>query len=604
MLYAITPLTDSIVQFEYLGDQYYPPLSLLNITIDLDSDYNSDPYEQYMIVNTSQTILLKEIYPFTTTEIEVISSTSNFVSYGGSTTAVTQVVSSTAQSTLSLSLVRLQMISETVQIMRFIDIHWPPSVAQMFATSNIDPSSMVINVDFITFWENQLDNQNYTVPRNFDEYEISPFLAENYDNELSNLLIWIPFVIIGSLLFNLSKKKLRNLTEDLKMPKTNSKKKFRDHFVITVHKLSRLLNQTDDSILWNLFIMFVLSIFQSGVLWALLNIRYSSALLEPSTPATNASLAISVFFLVTYLVFVLMVFKTMANNLKYILKTEEHLRPLRLRRFRILYEDCDCERSLRIFFVPISLVRSLILAATIALMADYPLPQISIFWSVNAAFILYFIFCRPLKDKWMRRITFMIEVLAFGCVTFTLIFAIIGNSVTIDPTTLDEIGFLYISFSIGSTVAGGILSLIQIIQLIRIIYRYLKELKKKRNDVHPISLFETHAKTDIISPDTISPDALQKEPFDSTSNRLKRKRKKQNVISDFDINDIEIFEDIKKLKLDFICKTSKGKQTFEAMKEWYKSTRIDVNLEDLNTREALSENKESLNPPQRINLFL
>ena len=562
-----------------------------------------------MIVNTSKTILLKEIYPFTTTEIEIIYITSNFVSYGGSITAATQAVSSTAQGTLSSSLVRLQMISETVQIMRFIDIHWPPNVAQMFATSTLDPTSIVIYVDFITPWENQLNSRNYTIPRNFDSYEISPFLAENYNNELSNLFMWIPFVTIGSLIFNLSKRKLRNLTNNLRMPKTNSKKKLCDHFIIAIHKLSRLLNQTDDSILWNLLLMFVLSIFQSGVLWSLLNIRYSSTLVETSTSATNASLAIAVTFLVVYLIFAIMVFKFIANNLKYLLRTEEHLRPLRLRRFRILFEDFDCQKSIRIFFVPISLVRSLILATTISLMAGYPILQLSLFWSANTAFILYLTVCQPLKEKWMRRMTFIMEVLVFGCVTFALILGIVENFTTIDPTTLDETGFLYISFSIGSTFFGCILSLIQILQLIKAVYRYLKDLRKNRNEVYPITILEFHTKTDIISPDTISPDTpntpdtLQNEPFNSTSNSLRRKRKKQKGTSDSETRDIEIFEDIKKFKLDFIRKTSKGKQTFEAMKEWWESIRIDVNHDDLNTNEMLSENKGYIHSDARINLF-
>ena len=584
VLYVITPLTDSMVQFEYLGDQYYPPLSLLNVTIDLDSDFNNDLYEQYLILNKSATIQLKEIYPFTTTEIEILSTSSTFASYGGSITSTTQAVTSTIQDALSLSMVRLQMISEIVQILRFIDIHWPPNVAQMFATSDIDPTSIVLNVDFITGWEDQLNNQNYTMPRNFDDYEIPPFLANNYDYELSNLFLWISFAVIGSLLFNLSKKKLRSVTNKLRVPKTNSKKKFRDYFVIAVHKLSRLLNRTDDSIFWNLLLMFVLSIFQSGVLWSFLNIRYSSTLTEASTAATNASLAIAVIFLAIYVTLALMIFKILANNLPYLLRTEEYLRPLRLRRFRILFEDCDCEKVLRISFVPISLVRSFILAATIALMADYPIPQISIFWSANAAFILYYIFCQPLKEKWILRMTLIIEVLAFGCVTFTLVLGIVERFVTIDPLTLDEVGFGFISLSMGSVFAGLLISLIQILQLMQRIYQKLKKAQEKEKRSASISLLEIHAQNE-----TMSPGIPQKGPLNSPLEKLSKKRKQRNLTPVCETKDIQMFEDIKKLKLEFICKTTEGKQAFEGLRTWWESTRADINQNDLTAKEVLSE---------------
>ena len=36
VLYILSPITESQIRFEYTGEQYYPPLSLLSVTIDLD----------------------------------------------------------------------------------------------------------------------------------------------------------------------------------------------------------------------------------------------------------------------------------------------------------------------------------------------------------------------------------------------------------------------------------------------------------------------------------------------------------------------------------------------------------------------------------------
>ena len=54
---------------ENLGGLYYPPLSLMSVTIDLElNDFNSNSYQQFRIIDKTATIQLKEIYPFSTAE--------------------------------------------------------------------------------------------------------------------------------------------------------------------------------------------------------------------------------------------------------------------------------------------------------------------------------------------------------------------------------------------------------------------------------------------------------------------------------------------------------------------------------------------------------
>lgn len=70
------------------------------------------------------------------------------------------------------------------------------------------------------------------------------------------------------------------------------KKKYCYYLMKLIHMLNHLITQIEDSTLWNFLLIFILSIYQSGCLWSLLHMRYVSALLEPTTPFTRASLAL------------------------------------------------------------------------------------------------------------------------------------------------------------------------------------------------------------------------------------------------------------------------------------------------------------------------
>ena len=51
VLFVLSPITEFKIQFGYLGDQSYPPYSLLKVTIDLDTDdFNSNSYQQFRLV--------------------------------------------------------------------------------------------------------------------------------------------------------------------------------------------------------------------------------------------------------------------------------------------------------------------------------------------------------------------------------------------------------------------------------------------------------------------------------------------------------------------------------------------------------------------------
>ena len=617
VLFVLSPITESRIKFEYVGDQYYSPRSLLKVTIDLDMiDFNSNPYQQFRIVEKTATIQLKEIYPFSKAEKQFIASSSGSTNAGGSTVAIIQAVSSVAQGALSMSLIRMQMVGEVVQLLRFIAIRWPPNVAEYFATSNIDPSSIIIPIDFAGRINDPLENRNCSMPRVFDEYEVSPFFTQNFSNELSNLLIWVSSIVGVSSIVTLLKKGLKRLANrpDLKKIDRN-KKKCLYHLARLVPKADRLMNQIDNSALMGFLLIFVLSIYQTGLLWSLLNIRYSSVLLEPPTYYTQVSLALGIIFFLFNLTLLAWVSTVLIKNLRHLIQTEDAQNPAqeeKLKNYQALFDDFNRQKRLQVLFIPISLVRSLLVVATISLMAFSPIAQITLVWSANTAFILYMILYRPLKVRWMRIITLIIEILTYGCITLSFILGIVDQYAEIDAITRDEVGFVFIALSISSTFAGGLLSVIQILVVAWSVYQYLQNRRRKKSQVHPVPHTELQlltstefrqGVTESITPATQKnieeKDVVPLTGGPTTSNNFD---KRGNVKKSY--RGGNMFEELRNLSPEKFEKIPQGKQLLESLQNWWDSYQEQMGSETSIFDSVSLENPEEKNPPTLEQRFL
>ena len=583
-LFVLSPLTESKIKLHYLGDQYYPPLSLLQVTIDLDTtDFNTNSYQQFRIIDKTATIQLKEIYPFSQVETQFISSTSDITEAGGSTVATIQAVSSIAQGGVSTSLVRLQIIGEVIQLLRFIAIRWPPNVAEYFTNSDLDPSSIMMPVDFMGWLNDPLDDRNYSMPRVFEEYETPPFFTQNYNIDVSNLLIWVIVVCGGSVLLFLLQKGLKKVNSKVALPnKNHRKKKWRYRFILILQKLSQLLNKVEYLTLWNFLLSFILSMFQSGCLWSLLNMRYNSALLESPTTSSRISLAIGILFFLFYLALFGLITWILLKNMKYLVQTEgtqeNPEQEERLQKYGILFDDFHRNKRMQILFLPISLIKSLLFVAVIALMAFSPVAQITLVWVLSTAFIVYFVVYQPLKVRWMRRMTFLIELLSYGCVTIAFILGVVDKAVELDATTLDEIGFVFLILTISSTFAGAALSMIQILLLVWSTFKYIKELRAKKNQVHPIPLSDLQS---LSADPSLSPDRKEKF-FEDKTMRMSIISLKSNSpfvpkIRDLSTDD-KMFSSLRKLSPEFFEKWPQGKQRYEDLKGWWDSVCSEISL--------------------------
>ena len=588
-LFVLSPLAESKIRFKYLGDQYIPPLSLLQVTIDLDTtDFNSNSYQQFRIIDKTATIQLKEIYPFSKVETRFISSTSDITEAGGSAVAAIQAVNSIAQGALSTSLVRLQIIGEVVQLLRFIAIRWPPNVAEYFANSELDPSSIMIPVDSFGWLNDPLDDRNYSMPRVFDEYETSPFFSQNYNIDMSNLIIWVAVISGSSLLLYLLKKVLKKVTDRVDLPNDNNRKNKRHNgFILLIQKLSRFLNKLNGLTLWNFLLAFILSMFQSGCLWSLLNMRYDSALLESSTSSSRASLAIGIIFFLFFLTLLVLIFWILIINMKYLIQSEgtpeDPDQEERLQKYEILFEDFKRDKRIQILFLPISLLKSLWFVAVIALMSFSPITQMILCWILSTAFIAYFIIYQPLKVRWMRRMTLFIELSSYGCVKLGFILGVVDRFVDLDPTTADEIGFVFLILTIGATLGGAILSLIQVLQLVWSILQYLKELLAKKKQVHPIPPSELLSRTVIErSPSKEAENFLEDRSMRTSQIYLKNRslsipKSRGNLPEEQ-----KMFATLRKLSPADFKNIPRGEQLYDDLKEWWNSFCSEVGNEAVN----------------------
>ena len=79
--------------------------------------------------------------------------------------------------------------------------------------------------------------------------------------------------------------------------------------------------------------------------------------------------------------------------------------------------------------------------------------------------------------------------------TIGFVIPLIEKAAELDASTRDEIGFVFIAFTITSTLAGGVLALIQVLALIMNIYKYLREKCRRRWQVKPLILDELYPDT-------------------------------------------------------------------------------------------------------------
>ena len=262
-----------------------------------------------------------------------------------------------------------------------------------------------------------------------------------------------------------------------------------------------------------------------------------------------------------------------------------------MKRYSVLINDFNCKKRLQILYLPVSLLKSFVFVAVLAFMAFSPMTQITLLWGLSTAFVLYLIIYQPLKERWMRITTLLIELLTYGCVTLAFIFGIIERCADLDAVTLDEMGFVFLILTIGSTFGGVALTLIQVLRLIKDIYQYLKNRRANRNRVQPIAsstLSDLQITTFCPSPTIETRSAkFQGKVIDISVVTLQSDNSPVTKIGD-SFEDDKILASIGKLSSASFKKEAK-EQLMKELRVWWNSARLALNTGmngfDQNTRE-------------------
>ena len=485
-MYDIALVSESEFKFTYIADQYIAPGSLLNITLDISSDFNTDPYERFATFKKSATIQMMEVYPFSDGQLQVVAAASQITNIVGATIASGQATTALAGGGLSFGMVRIQIIGETIQILRYIDIRWPPVVTQYFSISTMNPDSPTLPIDLTPFYNNHLESMNYSMPRIFQEYEISPFVTKNYNNELSNIFLFFSVVLSALISLKILKKILSKVFNGKVPPKKNTKTGFLVNLCQALaNAIQRVMRAVEGTALKHFLFLYIFNVYQSGILWSVLNIKHNSALLDPRTPHTEGSFGLAVFTLASYIILMAWAFWKVTSTAKYIINSTEEQWPRSARSFGFFYEELMTGKKIQLYYIPFTLLRGLLTAGVVATLTKYPMVQISIVWAITILFDFYLIKYTPLSKKWERRFTTIAEVFALCCVTIGEAVSIVCSQKDLDPSTLNEIGFVFLAFAVASTVASAIVTLLQVIALIQKAFQRFKRWRTSRTQIFP-----------------------------------------------------------------------------------------------------------------------
>ena len=170
----------------------------------------------------------------------------------------------------------------------------------------------------------------------------------------------------------------------------------------------------------------------------------------------------------------------------------------------------------------------------------------------------------------------LLEILSYGCTTLVVIIETIDRFVDLGATTANEVGLVFLFLTIGSTTIGGLLSLIQALQLVKAIYESLKNLRENNKRVHPIALSEPQPLHTCLTPATET--KLEGNAIGSNESCLKSKPSSIINIKDSSEDD-KMFAALGKLTAPVFEKRAKDKQLLEDLREWWNSNRSALNID-------------------------
>ena len=463
-------IDESTIMLTLNLESYVPKDTILTVKLNIPSGYNKNSNQAFYFPKISATVSIREIALLSNTSSKRITDTTAASNTLSNSLSVVQTVNIIKSAGVSTSAMRLQFSTQTFQMSRLIDAHYPPLIRKYFETADLNPpmfssgffSSLSSSPSEATSSSstNGSTNRRILVSSNTSEAQIDPILAKEifireFDAQIS---IGIVILVTGIILHSLAN--LLSINPSIKKESSSSSSEKRRLFIIL--KLADWLFNFNLTIVYFSFIQF------TGVYYSVAEIVNSVEGIQ-----NLLSLAVSVIYLAFNLLMIVFTY-TKAANIKIAVSASKRrinyqINPTSLNklspRVAFITAEYKTKNRLQTLYVPFMLTRIFLTAIILALLTNFPCLQASLILAINAGFLLYSIFLRPLLNRIIMALTIVTEILVTTGSVCTLILTVVSSTEeTLGGRNIT--GIVFICCSVGVSITGLIISFVQIVNTI------------------------------------------------------------------------------------------------------------------------------------------
>ena len=463
-----------------LTKQTIPNQASLRVELTLDSNFNTNPTNEYELPSTVAELALAGSSPLTQAEQNLISSVSQVSSSSADLTSAAQVFTSVlsssvggiASATAASFLMMFRLITDLIQILQFLDIDWSENVMELYRQAYIDPANLVLPICLVPIPpEEQMSD--VTLSKVLQLQNISPVFFYNNCQAFTTMMLLL-CLVFGLKIILLFKK---------------------PRFVPL--KLSQVAIKLDRFLAWNIVMMIFISNFPLYLGFSLLQLYYSSF----DTAFENANFCVALISLIVCGAFVTWILILAWRYSK--INPENSAEIQKFHRVDSLFQGLRTEKKLQLFQIPISMARTFVMVVIVITLSERPWIATNILWILQAVFIGYLIIYRPYESKFELGSSLIAEFMLLTAFLCAFGMKIVTSSAGLEHQA-DDFGWAIISINFAvSMLTMGIVVKIVFEALFWVFQKTRPFLcKKRRRDKVLPALSPVVGPTDISSPTT------------------------------------------------------------------------------------------------------
>ena len=363
--------------------------------------------------------------------------------------------------------------SSMAQYVRHMGINYSDKLAALFIVSEYIPVTTSFGFELPQNLQENL--ADYSLPKNFDKYEIHSNFLWNTWGLLESLLIALALIIVALIL----------------------SRKYKATFKprIILEKFLQIMQ-------WNIPLMMLSSSSTDIFFFGVLHLR--SAHLNSFLSALSLFAALAMIFIIIWMIscvfrIVWALKKAKKNPSDEAILFQEYRIKQTWKNYGLLFHSLSEKSLIRLIYVGVFILRGLIFSLVITCLYKFPLAQASLLLVLNSLMLIYFIFFRPLKRALHRVQVLVNEILLMILTTCVFSLAVFDSHKIESQQTRDNLGEAIIimiislnAFAIASLSINLLLdvySLYKKAKLLRLKIR-LKGVQKSIFSLIPLVIFE------------------------------------------------------------------------------------------------------------------